>query len=241
MNCTEVRQDLEALLDNALDETSRHSVELHLASCHSCRGRLDHLRSLETVLRENSAINVPASLDRRVLTSFNARHALVESGASRWRNAFSGSFRIPAPVFGLFLLMALGAVAVSYWVGKQNATSIVVAAPPTPAPAQVAKPIDRGTPIDQQVDQQAEHQARRHEPDHRQTVIATPKKTAASASKRIPLSAQARTIARAGTQQLRSSTTINANSATYSTVASLQGFEPLTTATARIIKGGHDK
>lgn len=227
MNCTEVRRDLEALLDNALDEPGRHSIELHLASCHSCRSRLDHLRSLERVLRENGAINVPASLDRRVLSSFNARHALRETGASRWRNVFLRSFRIPAPVFGLFLLTAVGAVAVSYWIGKQNATPTVVVAPP--AQAQVENPIARGTPVD--------HQASRHEPEQRQTTVATFRRTAPSPSKRMPLSAQAK----AGNQSLRSSTTINANSATYSTVASLKGFEPLPTATARIIKGGHDK
>jgi len=226
MNCTEVRQDLEALLDNAVDETRRHSIELHLASCDACGSRLDHLQSLGRVLRENSAINVPSSLDERVLSSFNARHALEETGASRWRNLFLGSFRIPAPLFGLFLLTALGAVAVSYWLGKQNATSIVVAASPTQT--HVANPIDRGTPI--------ENDAVRHIPDHRPIAIATPKK-ATSPSKRITSSAQAK----ASTGQLRSSTTINANSANYSTVASLQDFEPLTIATARIIKGNQDK
>jgi Putative zinc-finger len=221
MNCTEVRRDLEALLDNAVDEPGRHSIELHLASCHSCRSRLDHLRSLERVLRDNCTINVPASLDRRVLSSFNARHALPETGASGWRKVFLRSFRIPAPVFGLFLLTAVGAVAVSYSIGKQNATSIVVVAPP----AQVENPIDRGTPVD--------HQASRREPEQRQPTVTTFRRTA----RRIPISAQAK----ASSQPLRSSTTINANSATYSTVASLQGFEPLTAATARIIKGGHDK
>jgi anti-sigma factor RsiW len=224
MNCTEVRHDLEALLDNAVDEPGRHSIELHLASCHLCRSQLDHLRSLGRVLRENSAINVPASLDRRVISSFNARHAVRETGASGWRNVFLRSLRIPAPVFGLFLLTAVGAVAVSYWIGKQNATSIVVAAPP--APAQVENPIARGTPVD--------HQAGRHEPEQRQTTVVTFRRTA---PKRIPLSDQAKP----SPQPLRSSTTINASSATYSTVASLQGFEPLITATARIIKGGHDK
>jgi hypothetical protein len=130
-------------------------------------------------------------------------------------------------VFGLFLLTAVGAVAVSYWVGQQNATSIVVAAPP--APTQVENQIAQATPID--------HQTNRLESQPRQTTIATFKKTAPSPSKRIPLSAPAR----ASTQQLRSSTTINANSASYSTVASLQGFEPLTIVTARIIKGDEDK
>jgi anti-sigma factor RsiW len=227
MNCTEVRQDLEALLDKALDDTRRQSIELHLTSCHTCRGGLAHLQSLERALRENYTVNVPASLDQRVFSSFNARHARGETGSSRWRKLFLGSFRIPAPVFGLFLLTAIGAVAVSYWVGKQNATSIIVSAPPPPA--EVNNPIVRGPSID--------HQASRPKTDERQTSIATRRKTAALPSKHIPLSAQTR----AGTQQLRSSTTINANSATYSTVASLKGFEPLTSATARIIKGDHDK
>lgn len=225
MNCTDVRQDLEALLDNALDDTRRQSIESHLASCHTCAGRLAHLQSLERALRENYAIKVPASLDQRVFSSFNARHARAETGASGWRKLFFGAFHVPAPVFGLFLLTAIGAVAVSYWIGKQNATSIVVAAPSTPA--EVKTQIAVATRGDQ---------ARHDKPDERQTDIATRRKPALPV-KKTSLSAQTAP----GTQQLRSSTTITAKSATYSTIASLQGFEPLTSATARIIKGDHDK
>jgi hypothetical protein len=226
MNCTDVRQDLEALLDNGLDDTHRQSIESHLASCHTCAGRLAHLQSLERALRENYAINVPASLDQRVFGSFNARHAREESGASGWRKLFLGAFRIPAPVFGLFLLAVIGAVAVSYWIGKQNGTSIVVAAPSTPAEIKTQIAVAR----------RGDNQASHHKTDERQTAVATRRKPA-FLSKKSSLSAQTRT----GTQQLRSSTTITARSATYSTVASLQGFEPLTCVTARIIKGDHDK
>jgi predicted anti-sigma-YlaC factor YlaD len=219
MDCAQVRQDLEAVLDNAVDETRRHSIELHLASCDSCGSRLDHLRSLGRVLRENSTIAVPASLDRRVLTSFNARHIHAETRVSKWRKILLHSVRLPAPVFGLFLLMAIGAVAVSYWVGKHNATSIVLAAPSTPT--QVENAIDRVKHIDLK-------------PDYPQIAIATRKK---SPSKRATTSAPDK----AGAQPLRSSTTINADSANYYTVASLKDFEPLPNATARIIKGGQDK
>ena len=87
MRCRSILRHLNAYSDGELPERDRLSVEKHLASCGSCRARLDEIRETVAMLRGN--LPVPPVPDELF-----ARIAAKAETASR-RDASEGGFPWP--------------------------------------------------------------------------------------------------------------------------------------------------
>jgi hypothetical protein len=67
MTCPDARDQLSALLDDALAVPERQALDAHLAACAECRRELEHLRATVTLLGQLPAARAPAGLADRVL------------------------------------------------------------------------------------------------------------------------------------------------------------------------------
>ncbi|MEK6280062.1 MAG: hypothetical protein AABN95_06875 [Acidobacteriota bacterium] len=226
MNCTEAQQNLEPALDGVLDKTGRQLLHEHVSTCALCKEKLAQLEGVRALLREAGPTQPSQSLDARVMGSFRKHHAASSGGAaapSRLRDLFLGSLRVPVPIMAILLLAVTAMVFVAYRTGKQNAQYIVggpvavvgipEAPPETPSVSYTPLVVDKTVPV--QAPSRIVQVASRHRRN----------KSSAGIKNEVT------------EQPLKSSTVITSNSTSYSTVAVLKGFEPLPTATARIIKG----
>jgi hypothetical protein len=69
MTCHDAREQLSALLDDALAAAERAAIEAHLATCAECRRELDGLRETVTLLRRVPPVHAPAGFVDRVMTA----------------------------------------------------------------------------------------------------------------------------------------------------------------------------
>jgi anti-sigma factor RsiW len=227
MNCNEARQNLEPALDGALDEAALRPVQAHVTTCAQCRAQLERLEGVRALLRETLPTSPSESLDARIMRSFHKHHADRPSwraSATRLRDLFLGSLRVPVPILAMILIAVVGMVLLAYRTGKQNAQHIVVN-PVPPGAEHVAADVAPGeikktSPVDQTV-----------------PVPASPAIVQGSRIRYRRNRVRAVIKNGVGEQSIKSSTVITSNNATYSTLAGLKGFEPLPIARARIIKG----
>jgi anti-sigma factor RsiW len=225
MNCVEVNRKLEAALDDALDRETKTALMLHTESCASCRDGWEEMRALKAIL-QSSAQPVPsASLDERVMRAFNQSHGpRTEPRARGWRTLLFGSINIPKPIFAAALILFAVALILAARIGSLSSTQISVAPlPPTlsnvnapgPSPPQIVY-----VPV-------------RVEPEVRK-----PASTRAPKRSLMPGRAPAGDApGQRQAQPLESFTLVSAAGTNYTTNSTLKGFEPLPTATVRVIKG----
>jgi len=67
MTCHDAREQLSALIDDALGAEERSAVEAHLATCAECRRELQRLRGTVALLRAIEPVRAPAGFVDRVL------------------------------------------------------------------------------------------------------------------------------------------------------------------------------
>ena len=67
MTCHDAREQLSALIDDALGAEERSAVEAHLATCAECRRELERLRGTVALLRAVEPVRAPAGFVDRVL------------------------------------------------------------------------------------------------------------------------------------------------------------------------------
>ena len=224
MNCVEVNQHLESAFDEALEPEMKKAVMLHLRTCSSCQAGWDEMQALRSVLQGSSLPAPSASLDERVLRAFNQAHLPRTKASLWWQRLIYGSINIPRPVFAAALVVFALALALATYIGRLTARPFSVATLPTaidtdnikvvPQPPQIIY-----VPVKAQrgIEHQAPHVAQR-----------------SSITRRIkPENSLRPTPA----QPLESFTLVSATGANYTTNARLKGFEPLTSATVRVIKG----
>jgi hypothetical protein len=223
MNCAEVNQHFEAALDEALDAETKKSLMLHVRTCSSCQAAWTQMQALRSVLQA-SALPAPSSaLDERVMRAFNRSHGPRAVARLRWWQPLaSGSISIPRPIFASGLVVFALALALATYVGRLTATQISVASlPPTvkeiavPAPPQIVYlPVKVG----QENREHTSFNAPKHSP--------MPRRTKPENSLR-----------QTGTHPPERFMLVSTTGANYTTNATLNGFEPLPSATVRVIKG----
>jgi anti-sigma factor RsiW len=73
LDCTDIKALLSALIDDQLDEHTRHQVERHLAECDACRAqvneheRLDALVAMSAELSAHGSPGLPRGFEQTVL------------------------------------------------------------------------------------------------------------------------------------------------------------------------------
>ncbi|MDQ4123887.1 MAG: zf-HC2 domain-containing protein [Acidobacteriota bacterium] len=125
MNCIETKENIEALLDNELNEALKERVENHLQICPVCRDLKEQTVSLSALLQMSYMPLPPASLDHRIIKSFRQKHAPV----STWQQIIFGTFAVPKPAFAALLILVLGGFWAAFQVGKIYSTSISISEP----------------------------------------------------------------------------------------------------------------
>ena len=74
MKCIDIKENLDALLDNEIEISNKQEIENHLESCISCEAEFNNLQAIRKSLKENLKISAPAFLDEKVLSSFQEFH-----------------------------------------------------------------------------------------------------------------------------------------------------------------------
>jgi len=135
MTCHDAREQLSALIDDALGAEERSAVEAHLATCAECRRELQRLRGAVALLRAIEPVRAPAGFVDRVL------------GAARpvpWPRRLFRALLLPWPVklpveAAAIVLVAVGVVYVFRTTPELQQASRFEATPPAAtAPREVA-------------------------------------------------------------------------------------------------------
>jgi putative zinc finger protein len=135
MTCHDAREQLSALIDDALGAEERGAVEAHLATCAECRWELERLRDTVALLRAVEPARAPAGFVDRVLEA--ARPAL-------WPRRLVRALLLPWPVklpveAAAIVLVAVGVVYVFQATqGLQQARHLGSVQPVTTASDQAA-------------------------------------------------------------------------------------------------------
>jgi len=126
MNCIETKKNIEALLDNELDDAQKDAVEHHLWVCSDCCELREQMSSLSSLLQVSQIASPAAELDKRVMKSFQKHHA---SSRIWWRRVVFGTFVVPKPAFAMLLILALAGLWTAFQIGKISSATISTASP----------------------------------------------------------------------------------------------------------------
>ncbi len=126
MNCNETKENIEALLDDELDEAQKDAIEHHLWVCPDCRDLRERMSSLSSLLKVSQSDLPSAELDKRVMKSFRNHHA---SRHIWWGHMIFGALVIPKPAFAVGLLLALAGLWTAFQIGKISSSTISMASP----------------------------------------------------------------------------------------------------------------
>jgi len=91
MSCDFVQAQLQAYLDEQLDDGALERVELHLAGCSSCQQELLLLRQVDEALHTFPVCAEPADFTARVITQIQAEEPV--SVWQQWRQELAGLWR----------------------------------------------------------------------------------------------------------------------------------------------------
>jgi anti-sigma factor RsiW len=72
MNCTAVERCVDALVDQEIDASTRVAVEAHVASCGSCKDRIDFAHWMKKSVGEHGRMVAPEALRARVQIALDA-------------------------------------------------------------------------------------------------------------------------------------------------------------------------
>ena len=146
MTCPDAREQLSALLDDALDAAARQSLEAHLAGCADCRRELAALRGTVALLGRLRPAHAPAGFVDRVTAAVDR-----PSWPRRLFDAVFRPLRVKLPLEAAAVLL-VGVSAVYVYqrtpevreVARQEAREAPV--PPIPAPAPSAPAVPAPAP-----------------------------------------------------------------------------------------------
>jgi hypothetical protein len=122
MKCIENKKNIEALLDNELDDALREAVEDHFQVCPVCRESKEQASSLSTLLQMSQILLPSTALDRRIMKSFRQQHESVPV----WRRIILGTFPVPKPAFAALLILAMAGFWTAFQLGKIYSTPISI-------------------------------------------------------------------------------------------------------------------
>jgi hypothetical protein len=147
--CRDARDDLSALLDEAMAPAARAALEAHLAACPDCRRELEALRATAALLRRLGPARAPAGFVDRVVAA-----AYPRSWRRRLRDFLFVPLRVKLPLevaaVGLVAVLAVTvyrqAPEIRQRAGEDLAARAPGAVPPASEPAPAGPPRGPGEP-----------------------------------------------------------------------------------------------
>ncbi|REJ76074.1 MAG: hypothetical protein DWQ47_10645 [Acidobacteria bacterium] len=127
MNCTEVRENLDSLIDSELDASTRINVLAHIEACAGCRIEYENLRTVSKSVKRNAVIETPKALDPRILAAMNTALEEKKEAAKRDR---PGLFVFGRLAFGGALLALLIVGGLAFQLGRLSAEPAEVSVRP---------------------------------------------------------------------------------------------------------------
>jgi anti-sigma factor RsiW len=226
MNCDEISAQLEVFFDGATTPALKEEVEAHLSACPACDASLEQLQAIRKLLRR-SVIPMPtASLDVKVMGAFHARRSRSQAHRAGWRELIFGSILIPKPLVTMSLPVVVVALLVGFQIGRKTATQI---ATPDPSRSIVSLASTPPANITEGRDNNSQTASRDEPPRYRP-------RQPAHRTRRAKSSAAITTMT-----PIESFATVSPSTTTYSTRASLSGFEPLSETKVRVLKGDEQR
>lgn len=230
MNCDDINKQLNLMLDDALDQKTELAIKAHLSFCPTCKSQWEQLNGLRSLLQRVDTSAPTKFLESRVMSAFYKKHASGKPVRTTW-SFFPLLLGTSKPVFTMSVMAVMTAVmmaalAVAFALGRLTATEIVVAAQPT-FTASSANPLP-STPPESGVErwERAPFQVRAMRICSRRPAI----RTNAESIPRKPSVAP-----------IESFTSVSPQGTSYSTRASLHGFEPMKNTKVRVIRGEEEK
>jgi hypothetical protein len=222
MNCVEISAQIEVLFDGAANPALKGDIEAHLSECPACAIRFERLQAIRTLLRRSVIPAPSASMDVQVMRAFHDRQLRSRARYARWGGLVFGSVRIPKLALPM-LLVALGvALLAGVQIGKKMATQIVMPGTPTLTVSSSAAPPkipESGVESrERPLFRTRTMRNRFRQPRHRIANVGSV--------------AQTSTV-----NAFESFATVSPAGTSYSTKASLDGFQPLKDTRIRVIKG----
>lgn len=223
MNCADIDNQMDAMVDGGLDQQAERKFVAHLAGCPTCQSKWEQLQGLRPLLQRVAVSAPSASLEGRVMSAFYKRHAARTSVGANWRALLSGrSFSRPAFTM-IMAAVIVAAVTGAFVLGRVTAPQIVVPAPPALTASLPGLP--PSTPPESRVERQLSAEFRPGAERHR-TRHPVRRTAAGKSGVRTPTA-----------NPIESFATVSPSGTSYSTKASLAGFEPLRDTKVRVVKG----
>lgn len=213
MNCHEVNQHLDALLDQALEPELAGKVETHVSQCAACRGEFERLQALRSVLQSSEISRPAAALEERVMRAFHEHHR--QPVVDGWRRLIFGRISVPKPAFALMGMAVIAVLFVAFGVGRMTASQIMLS-PPLPPIAAPSTPVIVEVPVERERIVYVKSPGLRGK-----THLSPPSATGLMAKSSSPPSSASQPEAHK----------------TGVSLASLDDFEPIKGTTARVIRG----
>lgn len=224
MNCVEFEEQVALLMDGIASSTLERALKAHVSACRSCSTRLKEMQDVRTLLRK-SVIPAPSdALDARVMRGFQNRTTSFAASQPWWRGGIFDSFPVPKPALALSLAAVFVALLAGIVIGRMSVTGRM--APPPPPTAFTAVPVSS--------------EPKHEKPSEDPMLPRQPRPLLASEIHR-PSSRKGAKTVMARTKPLESLTVVSPSGANYTTTATLDGFEPVTGARLRVIRGGDER
>lgn len=120
MNCAFDKEQLWSLALNQLSEAEKATVNLHVASCESCKAELNEIMGFWNITAALPEPEVPEGMKQRFMTeldNYKQKQLSHSNGLSVWRdrlNAFITTITTPKFGYGLAMLL-IGVVATTFF------------------------------------------------------------------------------------------------------------------------------
>lgn len=224
MNCNEIKESFNELLDGILAPAYRDTLETHLTACSACRAELERMQMLRMLLRADETPLPSVSLDERVMRAFRERHGAADVNRAWWHRLVRSSLNIPAAALAM-LVLTFATALVAFRLGEISATSIVITSQSSTYP-----PVALPTPLPRATDTLL--------PTVRYVRV-TKFVAVATSAKHAPVRRASRKSEIDSPPRLESAMLLSGSGADLSTTVRLEGFEPVQSATPRILEGGN--
>lgn len=223
MNCVDIDNQMDALLDGALDRQAEPEIKAHLSFCPTCQSKWEQRTGLRSLLQKVATSAPSESLESRVMSAYYKKHASGTFVRVKWR-ALLLPLSISKPAFAMILLAVMMAALMGAFVlGRVTATQIVMPALPTLTVSSASAPPSK-TP--------ESGVARRERALFRTGALRN------RSRRPVHRTANVESVARTSrVNPFESFATVSPSGTNYSTRASLDGFEPLKDAKVRVVKG----
>ena len=119
MTCDDMQLEISAYIDDALTAEGQGNMFAHLGTCPGCREFLRSVLEIRQRIAASPAPEVPAGLDRRVLSPFPGTVRQAGKSPGLLTGFWTRRFSVPVPSVALFALALIAVTLLSFSLLRQ--------------------------------------------------------------------------------------------------------------------------